>query len=205
MKIKKGNIIKMLDSIYDNAVEGLPGTLSVEEEVEEYLNNNNKEEAINSVIRWAVAKSATTGFVSSVGGLITLPVAVPLGLTASLYVQMRMIAKIAIICGYDVRSDKVKTFMYCCLAGDACISILKEAGIKISEKVTLKLIASISGEVLLKINRLVGFRLLTKFGEKGVINLGKAVPLLGGLIGGTIDGYWCKKTGETAKKLFYKK
>ena len=205
MKIKKGNIIKILDSIYDNAMEGLPGTLSIEGKAEEYLRNNNKEEAIDSVILWAVAKSTTSGFISSVGGVITLPIAVPIGLASSLYVQMRMIATIAHICGYDVRSDKFKTFIYCCLVGDACMGILKDAGVKIGQKLTLKLITSISGEVFFKINTLVGFRLFTKFGEKGVINLGKAVPFLGGLIGGVIDGYWCKKTGETAKKLFFKK
>ncbi len=204
MKIKKDNIIKILDSIYDNAVDGLPGTLSIEEKAEEYLRNN-KEEAIDSVIRWAVAKSTTAGFVSSVGGLITLPIAVPIGLASSLYVQMRMVAIIASICGHDVRADKFKTFIYCCLVGDVCTNILKDAGVKIGEKLTLKLIGSISGEVLFKINSLVGFRLFTKFGEKGVINLGKAVPFLGGLIGGAIDWYWCKKTGETAKKLFFKK
>jgi hypothetical protein len=39
--------------------------------------------------------------------------------------------------------------------------------------------------VITKINQKVGFRLLTKFGSKGVINLGKMVPLTGGIIGGT--------------------
>ena len=29
-------------------------------------------------------------------------------------------------------------------------------------------------------NKAVGFRLLTKFGQTGLVNLGKAIPLVGG-------------------------
>lgn len=41
--------------------------------------------------------------------------------------------------------------------------------------------------MLTKINQKMGFRFLTKFGEKGVTNLGKLVPIAGGLIGGGVD------------------
>jgi hypothetical protein len=43
------------------------------------------------------------------------------------------------------------------------------------------------GATISRINQAVGFRLLTKFGETGVVNLGKAVPILGGIIGGAVD------------------
>lgn len=48
-------------------------------------------------------------------------------------------------------------------------------------------IKKIPGAVLTKINQKMGFRFLTKFGEKGAINLGKLVPIAGGLIGGGVD------------------
>ncbi len=34
MKLRKDTVIKVLNTIYDNAVKGLPGVLSVEEEVQ---------------------------------------------------------------------------------------------------------------------------------------------------------------------------
>ena len=205
MKIKENNIINFLNSLYKIAIDGLPGTPPIEQEVKEYLNNDNKEEAIDSIIRWATAKNSVAGFISSVGGVITLPISVPAEVAASLYIQLRMIAKIAHICGHDVKSDKVKTVIYCCLIGNECMNILKEAGVKIGQKLTIKIISSINGKILLKINKLVGFRLFTKFGTKGILNLGKTVPFLGGLIGGSINGIWTYKTGNTAKKLFFKK
>ena len=48
----------------------------------------------------------------------------------------------------------------------------------------------------------VGMKLVTKFGEKGVINLGKAVPLLGGVISGTMDGVTTNVIGDKAKEIF---
>ena len=220
MKIRKDTVIKILNTIYDNAVAGLPGTLSVDKEVRKEREKYHKKSSggggsdqegtchcahIDSVIKWAVAKSACSGFVSSVGGIITLPVAVPAGLTASLYIQLRMIAKIAYICGYDIKSEEVKTFIYCCLTGDAVKEILKSAGIKVGQKLTQKMIASISGQVLIKINKLVGFRLFTKFGSKGVINLGKILPIVSGIVGAYVDGQWCRISGKTAKKWLYGK
>ena len=188
-------------------MQGLPTTPTIEKLAEDYLkvNNNDKEKAIDSLIKWAVAKSSASGFVSSVGGLITLPVAIPAGLTASFYIQMRMIAAIAIVSGYDPRSDQVKTLVYCCLIGDSCMNFLKEVGVKVGQKLTHKIISSISRETLTKINRFIGFKLVTKFGEKGIINLVKWIPFISGFIGGTFDGSYCYGSGKTAKKLFFKK
>ncbi len=57
-------------------------------------------------------------------------------------------------------------------------------------------------EIIKQINKKVGFRLVTKFGEKGVINLGKCVPLVGGVIGGAVDAVGTNTIGKTAKKVF---
>ena len=59
-----------------------------------------------------------------------------------------------------------------------------------------------SAQVIKEINKKVGFRLLTKFGEKGVINLGKAIPVIGGLIGGTLDAVSTNTIGNTARDTF---
>ena len=206
MKLNKETIIKTLDTIYDNALEGLPATSSIEELAKDYLKKaKNKEKAIDSLIKWAIAKSSASGFLSSIGGIITLPVAIPIGLSASFYIQMRMIAGIATISGYDSKSDQIKTFVYCCLVGDSVTGLLKEAGVKVGGKLTRQMISSISGQTLVAINRFVGFRLITKFGEKGVINLVKWIPLISGVFGGIFDGLCCRTSGRIAKKLFFKK
>jgi len=62
---------------------------------------------------------------------------------------------------------------------------------------------NVTGATLTKINQAVGFRLLTKFGQTGVINLGKAEPIVGGIIAATFDAVTTNTIGNVAKKLFY--
>ena len=80
--------------------------------------------------------------------------------------------------GYDENFDQVRTFVLLSLVGDGAIEVLKSAGVAIGNKVTQNLIQQIPGRVLIEINKKVGFRLVTKAGEKGVVNLMKLVPLI---------------------------
>ncbi|WP_246079009.1 EcsC family protein [Paenibacillus piri] len=202
-KLNQELVVKALDWAYDKALNGLPGTDTAEELAESYLRKAKSiDEAADSLIRWQVSKSATSGFLTGLGGIVTLPVAIPANLASVLYVQMRMIAAIAHMGGYDLRDDKVKTFVYMCFCGNGVKDIIKDIGIVLGQKLTKAAIEKISGSVITKINQKVGFRLLTKFGSKGVVNLGKMVPLAGGLIGGTADGVSTVAIGKVAKKMF---
>ena len=60
----------------------------------------------------------------------------------------------------------------------------------------------ISGKMLTKINQAVGFRLITKFGSKGIVNLGKGIPLFGALVGAVFDGVSTNIVGNFAIKTF---
>lgn len=122
-----------------------------------------------------------------------------------IYVQMRMIAAIAHIGGYDLKDDRVQTLVYACMAGNGAKDILKDVGIVIGKKMTTQAIKNISGKTITAINQKVGFRLLTKFGEKGAINLGKMIPIIGGLIGGTFDTVTTNIIGNIARNTFIEK
>ena len=64
------------------------------------------------------------------------------------------------------------------------------------------LIKKIPFAVIKQINKAVGFRLVTKFGQKGVINLGKCIPVVGGVIGGGMDLLSTRTIAKAAQKLF---
>ena len=201
--LTESTIQQALDWAYDKAVDGVPGLGTARELAEEYAKQAGSPiEQANSLIRWQIAKCATSGFITGLGGIITLPVAVPANIASVLYVQIRMIAAIAHLGGHDLRDDRVRSLVYMSLCGSASFDILKDVGIKIGTKLSQRMIQSISKEVIFAINKAVGFRLLTKFGTTGVINLGKAVPFVGGLIGGTLDGVSTNTIGNIARDLF---
>ena len=58
---------------------------------------------------------------------------------------------------------------------------------KLGEKVAVKMVEKIPGKVVISINKKIGFRLITKFGNTGIVNLGKLVPGVGAVVGGSLD------------------
>ncbi len=203
-KLTQKDFMEMLDTIYAKALEGIGDKFpTVDEMISDYINKNDSiEEAAKKFISAQVAKCTTSGFLTGLGGLITLPVAIPANLSSVLYVQIRMIAGIAKMAGYDIYSDQVQTLIYACLAGVSVDKIIKSAGIQFGVKFTSAMVKKIPGKVLTKINQKVGFRFITKAGTKGIINITKMVPFVGGVIGGGWDFAETKIIANRAYKMF---
>lgn len=202
---KSGVIEKALEWGYEKAVSG-GGVLGTAQELaDEYLHSNghNLKEAANSLIRWQNTKAATGGFVTNLGGLVTLPAAIPANMASSMYIQLRMIAGIAHMGGHNVLDDRVKTLCFVCMTGNSASEVMKTAGVQIGTKFTASAIQKyITGEMIKTINKAAGFRLMTKAGTTGVLNLTKMVPLVGGVVGGAFDGVTTNIIGNTARKTF---
>ena len=203
-QITQDDMIKILDKLYSASVQGLPKVSPpISKLADDYLSKNEDvNEAAKSFINYQIAKCTTSGFLTGFGGFITLPITIPANLSSVLYVQMRMIACLAYMGGYDTNSDQVQTLVYACLAGISLDTVVKQIGIKVGVKVANNLVKKIPGKVLTKINQKVGFRLLTKFGSKGIINIGKGVPILGAVIGGAFDFIETKAIAKRAYKMF---
>lgn len=60
------------------------------------------------------------------------------------------------------------------------------------------------GKALTKINQKVGFTFVTKFGQKGMVNLGKLAPGVGGVIGGGLDYFETKAIADRSYAWFVK-
>ncbi len=197
-----GKMMKLLDWTYEKTLHGVPGTKDIYEFANSYTSRySDSEKAINALINMQCTKSTTSGFLTGLGGIITLPVAVPANVASVLYVQMRMIAAIAHIRGYDLNEDQVKSLVYVSLTGKSATDLLKQAGIKVGTSYAKATIMKIPGHVFFAINKAVGFRLVTKAGAKGVVNASKIVPLAGGIVGGGFDYVTTKTIAKAAKKV----
>ena len=203
--IAQEDVMKILDSCYEKCLNGIPKVSpSVEEMANDYLKKyKTKEEACKAMIRNQITKCATSGFITGFGGFITMPVTLPANITSVIYVQMRMIACTSYMAGFDLDSDQTQTLVYACLAGVAVNNVIKQAGIKFGVKFANGLIKKIPGKVLTKINQKVGFRFVTKFGAKGIVNLGKLVPGVGAVIGGGLDLVETKIIAKRSYKWFF--
>lgn len=202
---KQGNNgLAVMDKLYNSAINGLPTSRAADILAEDYMKKygNNAKKAAKSLIKNQIAKCSTTGFLTGLGGFITLPITLPADVGSCLYVQVRMIAAIAVMGGYDLKDDAVKTMVYTTLLKIEIGNVLKQVGVKTGNKLAMSALKKLPGKVLTKINQKLGFRFITKFGEKGVINLVKVIPVVGGVINSGFDGVETKLIANRAVKNF---
>lgn len=193
-QVNKGIIAKTLDWAYSKAVSGFTGVDSAYDLGNSYLAQQGSLEAqVDSLIKWQVAKAATSGFVTGLGGVMIMPLTVPANIASVIYVQIRMIAAIAYMGGHDIREDRVKSLIYICMVGNGAKELLKDVSVKAGERLAAKIAEKVSTSIA------------SKTGEKSVTFLGKAVPVLGGVVGGSYDAITTRVVGKVAKKIFIDK
>ena len=73
--------------------------------------------AINHLVNWQITSASTAGFVTSLGGLATMPITLPANIAGVMAIQMRMIGAIAELGGLHENTEEKKTGMYLRLLG----------------------------------------------------------------------------------------
>ncbi len=193
-QINKGIIAKTLDWAYSKAVSGFTGVDSAYDLGNSYLaQEGSLEDQVDSLIKWQVAKAATSGFVTGLGGVMIMPLTVPANIASVIYVQIRMIAAIAYMGGHDIREDRVKSLIYICMVGNGAKELLKDMSVKAGERLAAKIIEKVSTSIA------------SKTGQKSITSLGKAVPILGGVVGSSYDAITTRVVGKVAKRIFIDK
>lgn len=205
--LQPGAALQLVNRIMDMGIEGnAPGIKNSIEIAEEFINDSryaDDDARIDSLIRWQTARTGGTGFATGLGGIATMPVTLPTGLIAAWVIQARMVGAIAHIRGYDLSDERVRTFALACILGDATVTqVAKEFGAVTAKKLGQAAVSRIPGQVFIDINKKLGFRFITKAGSKGVVNVTKLVPILGGVVGGAVDATATRAVGAVAKRTF---
>jgi len=195
---------RALDWAYEQAQANIPGMGSAIDLAKSHLKSAGgaREKAIDDLIAWQIGKAGAAGFVSNLGGIITMPVAVPANLASVLFIQIRMIQAVAYLRGYDINDEQVRTLSLVCLVGSGVTAFAEEMSVNLGIKLSRRIVTKISQETLIKINRAVGFRLLARAGSAGFINLTKIIPFVGGIAGGAFDAVLTRGIGTVAKERF---
>lgn len=204
-KEEESKVLQVANWLTENAVGGFGPLSGADDLALEYLNDSsyeNNDKRVESLINWETTKNFSTGFITGLGGFVTLPVTIPASLGASWILQMRMAAAIARIYGHDLKEDRVRTLLLCIIIGQDIKEVCKQVGIKVAQNLTYVAIRKLPVEMLKRINRAVATQLVTKAGATGLINLTKLVPVVGGVVGGTFDAVTCRITAKAAQRAF---
>ncbi|WP_053738469.1 EcsC family protein [Nocardia sp. NRRL S-836] len=189
MADSKGELSKAQQGIADYllraGVDGFGPFKSAREAASDALAKKGDETAaIRHLIRTHVALAGAQGFITNLGGLITLPISLPSNVAAAYVIQTHLIASIASLRGHDVDSEEVQTAILLCLLGNAGTELFKKVGIK-------------------QFTKKAASALITKYGTKklGTVVV-KGVPLVGGVIGGGVDAASTRAVGAFANRYF---
>ena len=110
-----GNVLR---TILEFAIDGrgsIPGAKAAAART--LQSRGEHEAAVDSLVMQHVGLAGAQGFLTNLGGLLTLPVALPANLAGLAVVQMRMIAAIVHLRGYDVDDRRVRVALTMAMLG----------------------------------------------------------------------------------------
>jgi len=202
-----GAIDRLVDMLVDTGLEGRGPLSSAREVASDALakSGGDAEKAIAALARRTTVTGGIGGFVTGLGGFVTMPVSLPVNV-AEFYLQaVRMVGSIATLRGYDISEPRVRTAVLLTLVGSDSDEVLKKAGMMTAgSRITSYALGGLPPAALMVVNKAVGFRLMRGVSEKVLSRFGRGIPLAGGLVGGGIDGYMMKKIADHAMKEFPK-
>jgi len=197
--------LKTLDKMVHYGIDGVGPLISAVElatkATDSHLNLS-QGELIKKLVAGELKKNFASGFSTSLGGFISLPVAIPASMAISWVLQIRMVAAVAHLKGFDITEGSVKTVIILSLLGKSGKELIESDFNELQKKVTQGKFYGLPKKTLLMINQKVFSALLRRAGQKGFTGISKAIPIAGGLVGGTLDYFSAKETAQFALELF---
>ena len=198
-----GAATKMIERLMDVGIDGRGRFASAQKVAEVAIAEHpDVEGAIGATVRAHLLLGAVGGFVTGLGGFITMSVALPANVLEFYLVATRMVATIASIRGYDIRRPEVRSAILLALVGADSDDLLAKAGYAGSGRLANLAAQRLPGPALMALNKGVAFRLLTRVGRKSVTRFGRAVPLVGGVVGAGVDTFLLTRIADHARREF---
>ena len=162
-----------------------------------------REAAIALIIRESVLAAGGTGFVTGFGGFVALPFTFPANVTGNIVINARMVGAIAYLLGHDLEDAHVQASILLTVAAADAGKVLAELGVDLGEGGTHEAIKKLPVPVVREINRRAGIFLVAKYGGKRLaFQAIRAIPVVGGVVGGGIDAGLTRYVGALATRTF---
>ena len=159
------------------------------------------EDAVKALLRLHVGLAGVQGFVTNLGGIAALAVAMPANVVGVTLVQCHLVAGIAHLRGYDLEDARVRNAILACMLGEDEVRDLVRTSSFPSSPMGIAT-SPVHDPVLDElISREVTTDLLARTaGRRAVTMVGRRVPLLGGVVGGGSDALMTWQIGQYAAR-----
>jgi len=157
--------------------------------------------AVHEVIDDHVRYAGAQGFVTNLGGVIAVVVAIPANLTGLALVQCRMIAAIAHLHGYDLTDPRVHNAILAILLGEDDVERLVKKRKLPTTPMAMATAPVFDPHLDVLIASEVAAELIAKVaGKRLATTLGRRVPVVGGIVGMSADSISTWRVGRYAAR-----
>jgi hypothetical protein len=188
---------------FDRAVDGFGPLVGAAEAADKRLaeHDGDVDKAIRSLIDTHVRFAGAEGFLTNIGGLVTMAVTLPLNVSGLALLQCHLVAGIAHLRGYDLTDPRVRNAVIACMLGEDTVKKLVKKKKLPSTPMAIatapaddpeldtRLAAEVTGELMARVA-----------GKRTIAVIGRRVPVIGGGVGAVTDGYATYQIGRYAAK-----
>jgi EcsC family protein len=188
---------------FDRAVDGTGPLRGAAEAADRRLRDHDGDvtAAIGSLVDGHVKLAGIQGFVTNLGGVVTMAVAVPANVSGLALLQCHMVGGVAHLRGYDLSDPRVRNAVMACMLGRDAVKRLVKKRTLPSSPMAIATAPAYDPTLDDRISTEVASELLTRVaGKRGAAALAKKMPVLGGGIGAVTDGYLTFQVGQYAAK-----
>ena len=202
--VVSGTATRLVENLLDVGIDGKGPFKGADQVAREALkaSGGDVDKAIDRVVSAHRTKAAGAGFITSLGGFVTLPVALPANIVEFYLLTTRMTAAIARLRGYDLSQQQIRSAILLALVGADAQDLLAKAGVVATGRLSNLAAQRLPGPALMVVNKAIGFRLLSTAGKGVFSRFGKNVPIIGGVVGAGIDTWLLHKIAEQAREEF---
>ncbi len=197
--------VRVVDQILDVGIDGKGPFGSAAKVADDALRKagGDRERAVDAIIRSHTVAAGAEGFVTGLGGFVTLPVALPANVVAFYALATRMTAAIARVRGHDIDQPQVRAAVLLTLAGADADDLLAKAGVAAPVGGLTNLAAQrLPGPAAMVVKKGVFFKLVASSGKGVLSRFGRGVPVVGGVVGAGVDAVLLRRLAADARREF---
>lgn len=188
---------------FDRAVDGVGPLKGAAAAAEDRLRdaNGDVDKAVRSLVDGHVRLAGLQGFVTNLGGVITMAIAIPANISGVALLQCHLIAGIAHLRGYDLSEPRVRNAVLACILGEDTVKSLVRRKKLPSSPMAIATAPHHDPDLDHRIAAEVTAELITRVaGKRTAALIGRRLPVVGGGVGAVTDGYATWAVGRYAAK-----
>ena len=198
--------VRVVDEILDLGIDGKGWFSSAADVADAALRRSggDVEKAVDAVVSSHTRMAGVEGFVTGLGGFVTLPVALPANVVAFYALVTRMTAAVARLRGHDIATPQIRAAVLLTLVGADAEDLLRKARIAAPAGGRLVNLAAqrLPGPAAMVVKKGVFFRLVAGSAKGLLSRFGRGVPVLGGAIGAGVDVVMLRRVAVDARREF---